>query len=256
VPQTFTYAPSSSDRQASLVNLVASVFSSVPNTPRPNALQISFDVGGSTTILDPWSSANGPEWDSSTTAVTIPANSTQMTVQALSQGDGSGNQPASLSWAATALSIPNPPPPPPAVGTRTIGYWKNWASCSTSGGNQTPVLDQTIAAAGGSIQIGNLSVSSCTTAIRILNKSDVVTGQKRAADPAYNLAAQLLGAKLNLVAGSSACTAVTTAVGSAQALLVAINFTGTGPSTMTAAQAALANTLATTLDNYNNGLLC
>jgi hypothetical protein len=120
VPQTFTYAPSSSDRQATLVNLVASVFSVSPLTPRPDALQISFDVGGSTTILDPWTSANGPEWDSSTTPVTIPANSTQMTVQALSQDDGTGNKPASLSWAATALSIPNPPPPCPSTSTSTI----------------------------------------------------------------------------------------------------------------------------------------
>ena len=37
--------------------------------------------------------------------------------------------------------------PPPGGDARTIGFWKNWASCKTSKGNQKPILDQTLAKA-------------------------------------------------------------------------------------------------------------
>jgi hypothetical protein len=78
------------------------------------------------------------------------------------------------------------------------------------------------------------------------------------ATPAYNLAAQLLAAKLNVTAGAGTCAAATTAIADAQALLDLINFTGTGSykNKMTAAQQAQANALAATLDSYNNNTLC
>jgi hypothetical protein len=154
--------------------------------------------------------------------------------------------------------------PPPGGLARTIGFWKNWASCSASKGNQAPVLDQTLAlfpiAAGQTthgVYIGDLYVDTCAEAVAILNKSDL-SGQKKASDPAYNLAAQLLAAKLNIQAGAATCPAANTAIASAQTLLDAINFTGTGSykSTMTATQIALANSLAATLDSYNNNTLC
>ena len=77
-----------------------------------------------------------------------------------------------------------------------------------------------------------------------------------ASDPAFNLAAQLLAAKLNVVAGAGSCPAATTAIASAQALLDLVNFDGTKAPTMTTAQKTQANTLAATLDSYNNGSLC
>jgi hypothetical protein len=148
-----------------------------------------------------------------------------------------------------------PPPPPPGEPARTIGFWKNWSSCSN--GNQAPVLDQTLAAAGG-ITIGNLLVDACVPAVSILDKSTIDTGRKMASDPAYNLAAQLLAARLNFAAGAATCSAADAAANGAQALLAARSFVGTGAyaAGMTAAQRAQANALATTLDAYNNGTLC
>jgi hypothetical protein len=158
--------------------------------------------------------------------------------------------------------------PPPGGDQRTIGYWKNWASCAGSTGKQAPKLDQTLYAAGANgISVGDLVLHGgstpnlspdCLKAVRILDKSDIVTGKKMASDPAYNLAAQLLAAKLNVVAGAGQCPAATQAISDAQTLLDAINFNGTGSyaNKMTSAQKTLANQLATTLDQYNNGSLC
>jgi hypothetical protein len=157
--------------------------------------------------------------------------------------------------------------PPPGGLARTIGFWKNWASCAGSGGKQRPILDQTLAAAEpAGIQIGDLilhgTVSTpnvapdCLKAVRILNKSTINTGRKMSSDPAFNLAAQLLAAKLNVVAGAGTCPAAVTAINDAQALLDLINFNGITHATMTTAQKNLANSLAATLDSYNNNTIC
>lgn len=153
--------------------------------------------------------------------------------------------------------------PPPGGDARTIGFWKNWASCSRSNGKQRPVLDQTLALfpiAGGQttrgVFIGDLYVDTCLEAVRLLNKSTVDTGQKKASDPTFNLAAQLLAARLNVRAGAGTCPAAVTAINQAQALLDAVNFNGVTHNVLTQAQATQANNLATTLDLYNNNQLC
>jgi len=138
-----------------------------------------------------------------------------------------------------------------AASPRTIGYWKNHASCASSNGNQAPVLDQMLAI--GPIQFGSLTIDTCQEAVAILNKSDVLSGKKRASDPAYNMAAQLLGAILNERAGAVSCANVANAISAGQTLLTAVGFTGTGATTMTPAQAAQANALASFLDDFNNG---
>jgi uncharacterized repeat protein (TIGR01451 family) len=151
--------------------------------------------------------------------------------------------------------------PPPGGEARTIGFWKNWTSCDGKG-NQDPVLDQTLALAEpGGVLIGDLvlhgsaanpdQAPDCLKAIRILDKSKINTGQKQASDPAFSLAAQLLAAKLNVLAGAShAC--IDSTIAQAQALLDLINFNGITHNVMTAAQKTLANNLANTLDLYNN----
>lgn len=156
--------------------------------------------------------------------------------------------------------------PPPGGDQRTIGYWKNWASCAGSNGKQAPKLDQTLFVAGvNGISVGDLVLyggatadvsPDCAKAVNILNKTTIDGKKKMASDPAFNLAAQLLAAKLNVVAGAGQCPAATTAIAQAQALLDLVNFDGTKAPTMTAAQKTQANTLATTLDQYNNGSLC
>jgi hypothetical protein len=147
---------------------------------------------------------------------------------------------------------------PPGGLARTIGFWKNWASCSASKGNQKPVLDQTLAAAGSGITIGTLTLRSgdCVKAVRLLDKSTVDTGKKMASDPAFNLAAQLLAAKLNLVASAGSCGAATGAIADAQALLAAAHFNGISHDKLSNTQSTNANALATTLDRYNNNQLC
>jgi hypothetical protein len=149
--------------------------------------------------------------------------------------------------------------PPPGGLARTIGFWKNWASCAGSKGNQKPVLDRTLAAAdpaGIPIGILTLHAGDCLKAIRLLDKSTVDAGKKMASDPAFGLAAQLLAAKLNIAAGAGSCPAAVSAINDAQALLTAIHFNGITHDKLSAAQATQANSLATTLDRYNNNLLC
>ena len=167
-------------------------------------------------------------------------------------------------------TLPNPInnvlPPPPGGDARTIGYWKNWSSCT--GGKQyvkaaergelNKTLDYYLPGGSALYPIGDIAGPiNCTQAVRLLGKSDMNTGKKAASDPAYNLAAQFIAAKLNYAAGAEQCTAATNAIAAAQTLLDAINFTGTGSyKNMSSANATLANSLAATLDSYNNNTLC
>jgi hypothetical protein len=152
---------------------------------------------------------------------------------------------------------------------RTIGYWKNWNRCTRGG--QAAVADKNGGANTGFFlvedllpqQIGDFNVTLCTQAVKILSKQDQ-SSKSKANDAAYELAAQLLAAKLNLAAGAEACMAVQTAVMKGQALFAndPINFTGSGDYLGPKVKGALltlrnqALSLATTLDQYNNGNLC
>ena len=164
------------------------------------------------------------------------------------------------------FSIDNTQPAGGGLG-RTIGFWKNWASCAQSNGKRKPVLDQTLASAQpGGITIGTLTLHGssttptnapdCLKAVRLLDKSTIDTAKKMASDPAFGLAAQLLAAKLNVVAGAATCTASANAVTNGQALLAAVHFNGITHDKLSAAQATSANSLAATLDKYNNNQLC
>jgi uncharacterized repeat protein (TIGR01451 family) len=154
--------------------------------------------------------------------------------------------------------------PPPGGLARGIGFWKNWASCANSKGNQKPVLDLTLQLS--DIAVGSLLLhdgnpdpnvaSDCGQAYRLLSKQNINAGQNMATDPAFNLAAQLLAAKLNVEAGAGVCAAAINAINAAQTLLAGINFNGVTHTAMTAAQGSEANRLATTLDMYNNNTLC
>jgi hypothetical protein len=162
---------------------------------------------------------------------------------------------------------------------RTIGFWKNWASCNASNGKQKPVLDQTLASAQTldglvvSAQSGTYPAftpmiylrltdtnaspdiaTDCAKAVALLNKSTIGGGNKKmASDPAFNLAAQLVAAELNFFAGAAKNGAVITAVNQAVVLLGKYKFDGNGYTPkLTNADANAMNNLATTLDNYNN----
>ena len=155
--------------------------------------------------------------------------------------------------------------PPPGGRALTIGFWKNWSGACTNG-SQDDTLGTTLLSfpiAGGQtthgVFIGKLYVdNACLEAVPLLDKREIGTkGKKMASDPAFNLAAQLLAAKLNVQAGAGTCPPVLTAINQAQNLLYSIGFNGTGSylKKMNPAQAALANCLATWLDDYNNNRL-
>jgi hypothetical protein len=171
--------------------------------------------------------------------------------------------------------------PPPGGFAATIGYWKNWSSCT--GGNQKPVLDQTLSLAMptglvysakniGSgwptfaspyygVLLGSLSkpntAPDCIKAVNLLNKSTAATtlngGKKMSSDPIFNMTAQLIGAELNFFIGAGKNPAAISNIQNAVLLNGKYQFNGTSYTPkLTAADAAKANCYATQLDNYNN----
>ena len=158
----------------------------------------------------------------------------------------------------------------PGGDPRTIGYWKNWNTCT--GGNQSATAAKNGGAAAGFFILNDLlpqrlstgdantaddyMITTCTQAVKVLSKQDQ-SGTNKAKDAAYELAAQLLAAKLNLAAGAETCTAQNTAVTNGQLLLDQINFTGSGSYLEKSSNnRTKALNLAATLDRYNNGNLC
>ncbi|MDH3625175.1 MAG: hypothetical protein OEQ49_14990 [Myxococcales bacterium] len=170
---------------------------------------------------------------------------------------------------------------------RTIGYWKNWDSCSGGGqvdtaienGGGTPaerlgsgnaLLDDVLQAPGITVGLLNMiaddDVFDCDQgtqdAVNILDKRDIASGKKKANDAAYGLAAQLLAAIANDTAGAGVCPEAGQAVIDGQMLLVDIGFTGTGDyfskgtTEINSRTKQEANELAGILDSYNNGTLC
>jgi len=186
--------------------------------------------------------------------------------------------------ATTTFTVDNTVPGGRAL---TIGFWKNWSSCKSGGGGQKPTLDQTLAAANvigdstdghstlpgivasatsgsywkfgptyylvlhGSTATPN-AAPDCTKATRLLDKSTITSNKKMASDPAFNLAAQLLAAELNFTAGAAKNGTVINAVNQAVLLLGNYQFNGETHTKISAADATTMNSLATTLDNYNN----
>jgi len=183
----------------------------------------------------------------------------------------------------TTFTVDNTPPP----GGRalTIGFWKNWSSCASSNGKQKPLLDQTLAIATGMTTNppGGLVVSAqnpgggwpnfaptyylvlkgststpnvapdCSKAVNLLNKTTIDGKTKKASDPLFNMAAQLVGAQLNYFAGAGKNGPTTINIQSAVLLLGKYQFNGnTYTPKLTSADTTKANCLATQLDNYNN----
>jgi uncharacterized repeat protein (TIGR01451 family)/CSLREA domain-containing protein len=152
----------------------------------------------------------------------------------------------------------------PGGDPRTIGYWKNWNRCTS--GNQASVAQKNGGAAGGFFlvedllpqPVGDLNVTTCQQAVKLLSKQDG-NGKSKSSDAAYQLAAQLLAARLNLAAGAETCASVQQAVLDGQSLLDGVNFTGSGDylgSKSKDPRRGQALTLAATLDRYNNGAFC
>lgn len=121
--------------------------------------------------------------------------------------------------------------------TLTQGYWKNHADPDRKQFDATWNLVP--GAAGGSFMNTGL------TWIAVFNTPP-------AGNAFYTLAHQYMAARLNVLAGAHAAPGVQTAIANATALFAGLP---AGSTTLTTAQAKTAKTLATTLDNYNNGLM-
>ena len=181
--------------------------------------------------------------------------------------------------------------PPPGGRALTIGFWKNWASCSNSNGKgQKPMLDLALgfASATTTNPPGGLVVSAqnpgslwpnyaaawylvlkgdptstannikpapdCTKAVNLLNKSTIDGKKKQSSDPLFNLTAQLLAAELNRFMGAGINGTTIMNIDRAVLLNGKYKFNGlTYSPKLTTADTNTANCLATQLDNYNNG---
>ena len=167
--------------------------------------------------------------------------------------------------AGETKSIPVDNTPPVGGDARTIGYWRNWASCKQSNGKQEPVLDRTMAKAtlpglqvGSFYLLGNPAnpdlAPDCAKAVSLIRKSSF-DGTNKASDPLFGMTAQMVAAEANLAAGAYYCDAVKKAVLNANTLLSKYGFTGNGyTGTLTKTDSKLARDLAGVLDNYNNNL--
>jgi len=179
--------------------------------------------------------------------------------------------------------------PPPGGRALTIGFWKNWASCSTSKGGQKWMLDLALGIATAmtpnppdglvmsaqnagsgwpdyaairylilkgdpSSTIDNIKAApDCSKAVNLLNKSTIDGKKKMSSDPLFNMAAQLVAAEANRFMGAAVSGVTITNIDRAVLLLGKYKFNGL-PYTpkLSTADANLANCLATQLDNYNN----
>ena len=148
----------------------------------------------------------------------------------------------------------------------TIGFWKNWASCQTSNGDQLAILDRTLQAfEPGGFTVGILTLndtnpdpdvaSDCGQVRNLLDKTAINGGRKLANDPLFNMAAQYVAYLLNVQKGATACWSPDLG-GAAQALLAAHQFDGLTHAALNSAQAAYANALNNLLDTYNNNNGC
>ncbi|MBW6474397.1 MAG: hypothetical protein K0B14_14825 [Anaerolineaceae bacterium] len=157
----------------------------------------------------------------------------------------------------------------PGGDPRTPGYWKNWNRCTVGGQQFTAdanggweegfwlledVLDTTI---GGGISWADITIDNCDDAVMILDKR-TLDGKKVASDPLHNLATHLLAAQLNFGAGACTTPEVLAKALEAETLLDKYNFDGYGHDSLPkkSPDGTIANSLATYLDQYNNGMYC
>ena len=108
------------------------------------------------------------------------------------------------------------------------------------------------------VWLGDLAIESCEQGLVFLAGQDA-SGEERPDDAAYQLAAGLVAAQLNLAVGAEYCPAVDQAVRSGQLLLVSLVFDGAGgylAPGQSPDDREVALFLAEQLDQYNAGLLC
>jgi hypothetical protein len=122
-PATFSFAPSDSARTAQLTLFVG-------DSEPGRADRV--DVSNNSSILNSLDGSDGPEFDTDTHTITIPASAGQTSVQLFSAPPAPARQPQpdSLLWVLAALRVPVTP----GQHACTPGYWKNHLSAWTATG--------------------------------------------------------------------------------------------------------------------------
>jgi hypothetical protein len=111
VAQTFAFSSSTADRTADLVLFAHSV---ADNRERSSVVEITTNgPSGTTTALNNLLGSNdGGEWDTVNLSASIPAGTTMVTIQILSEDRlNTGNLEASLDWSAAGLAVREEEPP-------------------------------------------------------------------------------------------------------------------------------------------------
>lgn len=125
----------------------------------------------------------------------------------------------------------------------TIGYWKTHAGFTGNNADMvTPLLPIWLGTANGAYSI---QVTTASQAVNILNF------QGSSSNGIYKLEGQLLAAKLNIASGADG-TAISSTIAQADAFLASNPLAW---SKLSKAQQSVVLGWATTLDNYNNGLI-
>ena len=222
-PQTFSFPAAPVARVGVVTLFVGSV-----DQQRPNRIEITVN-GETTTLVDPLFSNDGDQWDTYRLEVPIPAGATSFTIELISTPvDNELGGGASLGWVTAAFAIRDRPVGP-CLGVRTQGYWKNHPGA-------WPIE---------SIDLGGVTLSMAE-AISVMQGAP-------AGDKTYNLAEQLIAAKLNVEVGNeSSC--VSQAIADAEDFL-AEHAIGSGVSARSAAWKGIASAFET-LVKYNEGRLC
>jgi len=152
-------------------------------------------------------------------------------------------------------------------GALTIGYWKNHLNpisascksnqgCSANGPWTTPLLDDTICNGCLVGKVGNYAVNTQAKALGVFDANNCSNATTSNSNAAACLAAQLLGAKLNVANGANTCICDTIKL--ADAFLKAVGYNGPGSAVSFGGTntRAYAIQLKDLLDNYNNGVGC
>lgn len=201
----------------------------------------------------------------------------------ITQGSLAANANYTISFTGAILTVVAGPPPPGARALG-IGFWKTHASCTNVRTGREPVLDQTLALATGMTTHppGGLVLSAqgagggwpnfapayalvlegdprtsnaaphCAQAVNLLKKTTVDGTEKKANDPLFKLAAQVIAAQLNYFAGAAQNDATTSNIQRAVLLLGAYAFDGLSyRPELSSGDARTVRCLTTQLDNYN-----
>ena len=139
-----------------------------------------------------------------------------------------------------------------AVGcTLTIGYWKTHAGFTGNNADRVTQYLPILLGCPPPQYAKGANVTSASQSTGILTFNALLGG---ASDGLNKLAAQLLGAKLNVANGATAPPAVASLMASANALLCQYGFNAGAWSSLGSAVRSSINQAASALDNYNNGL--